>query len=110
MINGYIVKYTLGKKNIIYQLWIAAHNKSEAQNNARIQAGFRHGRGYKFNLVSIEDEYEVDIPEDKPQKINKKVYASNNCIYYTLGIILFILLSICLIPTGLIILLQGAIK
>jgi hypothetical protein len=83
MINGYIIKYHLGKKiDTSYQLWIAAHDEAEARKLCVIQAKYRHGQSYKINITSARDENEkvVKAPVKKVPELARVIKSNDELI------------------------------
>ncbi|MCJ7442993.1 MAG: hypothetical protein MUO26_00415 [Methanotrichaceae archaeon] len=83
MINGYIVKYHLGKKtDTSYQLWIAAHDEAEARKLCVIQAKYRHGQSYKINIISTrgENEQVMKAPVKKVPELARVIKSNEDLI------------------------------
>lgn len=89
--TGYIVHYYISnKKDNPYKLWIAAHSPEQAESLCMIQAGHRHGYGFKITIIDVctEDgtklkqnaEPEVSIPELSRKDIYLNIAVANKAI------------------------------
>ena len=86
MINEYTVRYYLGnKKNVIYQLFVSAHDREEADKIVVAQAHRRHGTRGKvtvYNEPGIEfiPTYVSEISAPVVTPSPKKPFNWNGCV------------------------------